>query len=62
MDFICIVINKNSDLDISINFYDTPLLDKELILETILPAINEVSKQDFELVLGSKIPVAKYTD
>ena len=51
-----------SDLDISINFYYNPAVNKEEVLQIILPAIHYVSNKNFKLVLDSKVPIAKYID
>ena len=51
-----------SDLDISINFYYNPAVVKGEVLQDILPAIDSVSAKNFDLVLDSKVPIAKYTD
>ena len=54
--------NELSDLDISINFYYNPAVNKEKVLQTILPAIDGVSKGEFILIFESKVPLIKYTD
>lgn len=53
---------QRSDLDMSINFYYNPALDKKEVLQAILPAIDAVSKKNFDLILLSKVPIANYTD
>ena len=54
--------SKHSDLDLSISFYSNPTVNKEMVLHTILPAVREVSKENFSLFFEWKVPIIKYTD
>jgi len=51
-----------SDLDLSINFYYNPAVSKEEVLQVIIPAVDQVSDQNFKLILESVVPIIKYTD
>ena len=53
---------EHSDLDLSMNFYYNPAVNKQKVLQTILPAIDIISKGKFTLIFESKVPLIKYVD
>ena len=54
--------DEKSDLDLSINFYSNPTVNKEKVLNSIIPAIDIVSNGKYNLIFEWKTPIIKYTD